>query len=193
MVSAMPNTTGPRLLRAILSTAVCAVALVALAACSDSPSSSKGDGAKSGDASVASIPSASSTAGSSAKVATDPDAGRPQIRLDSSDEEINRLNDVYGKCLMSHGAPGLKVRPDSAAAKACASKQPLEPPELSPATNPNYSDDVRAMIKCMNAHGIKAVATPDGGWGTVDGASMNAPNFSKTYNNCQLKSFGGDK
>ena len=63
--------------------------------------------------------------------------------------------------------------------------------ELDPARNPRYGDGVRAMVKCMNGHGIKSVVS-DGNWGLVSGDSMNLPDFDRYRVECQVKSFGGN-
>ena len=66
---------------------------------------------------------------------------------------------------------------------------------MDPAKNPRYSDGVRAMVKCMNGHGIKSVVS-EGNWRLVSGDSMNLPDFDKYFDEykveCQVKSFSGN-
>jgi hypothetical protein len=176
-----------------LFTAVGATALVVLTACGGGDAGGGGDADNSGQGDIASITSPAAGGGSAQPTTADSDAGRPQIRLDSTQEEVNRMYDAWSACLEENGAQhGGKTREDAPAVKACTSKEPLDPPELDPAKNPDYSDDVRLMIKCMNGHGIKSVAT-DGGWGLEDGASMNAPNFNEILTDCQVRAFGDDE
>ncbi|MFK4105121.1 hypothetical protein ACI2L1_34660 [Streptomyces sp. NPDC019531] len=158
-------------------------ALVALTGCG---------GGKAKDDGVASINDPNGSGGS-AKAGADPDAGRPQIRLDSTQEDITRLWDAFSGCMKENGAPNGKAEDDSPAMKACRSKLPLNPPELDPAKNPKYSDGARAMVKCMNDHGIKSVIGDNGLWGLESGNSLNAPNYASIETDCQVKAFGGDK
>ncbi|MER5435151.1 hypothetical protein [Streptomyces sp. NPDC002588] len=166
-----------------------ATALIVLTACGGGGEG--GDADKGGKGEVASI--SSPAAGGSAQPSADPDAGRPQIRLDSTQDDINRMMDAWLACLKENGAEKTyKTSPNSPGVKACQGKKPVDPPELDPAKNPDYGDDVRIMVKCMNEHGIKSVVT-DGGWGLDDGASLSAPGYDETMTACQVKAFGGDK
>lgn len=155
--------------------------LVLLAAC--------GGGGGTRDEGVASIAGPSTSA---AGTTADPDAGHVRIRLDDNQDDINRLWDAWTHCLTKHGLPeGQKATDASPAVKACTSKYPLQPVEMDPAKNPRYSDGVRAMVKCMNAHGIKSVVS-EGNWAMVSGDSMNLPDYDKYRVECQVKSFKND-
>ncbi|MFI6624485.1 hypothetical protein [Streptomyces sp. NPDC050528] len=151
--------------------------LVLLAAC--------GGGGGTHDEGVASLDTPSVRAATTA----DPDAGHVRIRLDDSQEDVNRLWDAWTHCLTEHGVPkGRKARVNSPALKACDAKYPLQPVEMDPAKNPRYSDGVRAMVRCMNSHDIKSVVS-DGNWAMVSGDSMSLPNYDKYKVQCQVKSF----
>jgi hypothetical protein len=184
-----------RAARGTLLIAVGTTAIAVLTACGGG-SGGTDDGAKAGGGDVASLPS-SGTAGGSAKATTDPDAGRPQIRLDSSQDDINRMQESWLACLKEKGGPNAlteyKVKDGKTpAGMACHSKLPLNPPELDPAKNPHYNDDVPVMIKCMNSKGIKS--QPDEeypGWAMVSASEMALPNFDKAEQACQIKAFGG--
>ena len=176
--------------RAAVLTSVGTAALVVLTACGGSGSSSGTD--KSGQGQVVSLTSPAAD-GSSASASADPDAGRPQIRLDSTNEEINRLYDAWQACLKDHGAEvKYKRKPNDPSVLACKGKQPLDPPELDPDRNPDYSDDTRAMVKCMNEHGIKSLVV-NGGWALEDGNSLNAPHYDEIQLDCQVKAYGAHK
>lgn len=151
--------------------------LVLLAAC--------GGGGGTRDEGVASIATPSAHAATTA----DPDAGHVRIRLDDSQEDVNRLWDAWSHCLEEHGLPsGTKAPPDNPAVKACDPRYPLQPVEMDPAKNPRYGDGVRAMVRCMNSRGIKSVVS-DGNWSLVSGDSLNLPDFDKDKVQCQVKSF----
>ncbi|WP_329264506.1 hypothetical protein OG223_50980 [Streptomyces sp. NBC_01478] len=155
--------------------------LVLLAAC--------GGGGGTRDEGVASIADPSATAGTTT---ADADAGQVRIRLDDNQDDVNRLWDAWTDCLNEHGVPKDQKAPaNSPALKACELKYPLQPVEMDPAKNPRYSDGVRAMVRCMNAHGIKSVVS-EGNWAMASGDSMNLPNYDKYRVECQVKSFKND-
>ncbi|MEU5343924.1 MULTISPECIES: hypothetical protein [unclassified Streptomyces] len=168
-------------------TSVGSTALVLLTACGDGGG---GDADKGGRDGVASIDSPAAGGGSPRSKSADPDAGRPQLRLDSTREEEMRLYDAWAACMKENGAEKKENNAiNEAALKACRSKQPLDPPELDPAKNPEYRDDTRTMVRCMNKHGIKSVLTEDG-WGLDDGDSLNHPDYQEISDACEMKAFG---
>ncbi|NEB04274.1 hypothetical protein [Streptomyces sp. SID13726] len=178
--------------RAVVSASVGAACLLFLTACGGVGGNDDAD--KSGDGGeVASLNSPSAGGGSAdASASADPDAGRPQIRLDSTQDDVNRMWDGWTACLKDHGVDKTyKQNPNAPGVKACDGKLPLDPPELDPAKNPDFNDDTRAMVRCMNEHGIKSVVT-DRGWGLEDGASLNAPDYDRIMVGCQVKAFGED-
>ncbi|WP_406464417.1 hypothetical protein OH768_51530 [Streptomyces sp. NBC_01622] len=99
--------------------------------------------------------------------------------------------------LASCGDGGKGTRDEGVASIATPSATPsatvgkTADPDAGHVRNPRYGDGVRAMVKCMNGHGIKSVVS-DGNWGLVSGDSMNLPDFDKYRVECRVKSFGGD-
>ncbi|MEV7734939.1 hypothetical protein AB0O75_23190 [Streptomyces sp. NPDC088921] len=177
--------------RAAVFTSVGAAGLIVLTACGGG-GGGNGDTDKDRQGEVASLTSPAADGGS-ASASADPDTDRPQIRLDSTNEDVNRMYDAWLACLKEHGAEAkYKVKPNDPAVLACKGKEPLDPPELDPAKNPDYSDDIRAMVKCMKGHGIKALVV-DGQWGLESGDEINAPHYNEYVIDCQVKAFGGDK
>lgn len=163
-----------------------------------SGSSASGKGAGSQDTGVASVtdPSAKPT-----QVLTQVE--RPLIRPDTSDEEADRLDQIYQGCLQQHGLHmdkntegsfrGSYTDTDStkiaAAKKACASKQPETLPERDARQNPAWKDKYVKWINCMNAHGLDVVATYDtpGEFGFVKG--LPPENKEKWVNVCESQAY----
>ncbi|MEU9955074.1 hypothetical protein [Streptomyces sp. NPDC050982] len=168
--------------------------LATLAACGSSSSGGSDDTAK--DDQVASVTSPAAKDGASgASASASPSGTRKgvQLRMDMSDEEKDRIYQGWGACLKSQGVPtgdkGIPGKVYPAAGpdeypkefKACEAKHPITPPEMDPDTNPEYEDDFRAWVRCMNDKGLKVNALPDGaGWtyaderGPVDPGSAQA-------------------
>ncbi|AWS40765.1 hypothetical protein DKM19_04760 [Streptosporangium sp. 'caverna'] len=147
--------------------------------------------------------SGTANAGSPKKPAAD--AKRPQLRLDSSPEEITKYRQAYATCLKNHGMPAKTNSAPSAAAlkaaeastKACEDKVPLQPPEMDPKKNPHYADDVRAQVKCMKGYGFKVRVVPATGsdpnavsW-TYDSIPGDGVDIEKIQDECRVKAFGG--
>lgn len=185
--------------RILVMTAVLAV----LGACSAPPEE---------EPQVASIP----TVGSTSASATTTVPGRPQLRLDSSQEEVDLAWQGYNRCLGEHGhrmldgrtdqhagpAGGAEVKapdmeddsPQSVAArKACENTQPLQPPELDPATNPNYLDDYHEYMTCLTGGGLRVhPIEPFGtGWTYDDGVTqtLSPDTQQKLEHDCQVAAF----
>ncbi|MFI6406831.1 hypothetical protein [Streptomyces sp. NPDC050548] len=176
-----------------------AAALSLLSACGGG---SGGDGSSaSKDTGVASIETPKANAGA-ASASAEAETGRPQLRLDSTDEERARLYAVWTQCLHDQGAP-TGHKPGStawsiagdldkypAATKACLSKKPLEPPEEDPAKNPHYMDDFRVYIKCLNDGGLKVKGLADGsGWNYVGESTLTQAQQDKLDHDCELKAY----
>lgn len=149
-------------------------ATAVLTACSSDP----------GTPQVASVPAASSSTtsapGTAAPAGTD--GGRPQLRLDDSPRRRTAIQVAYNQCLLDHGAtdgsgggddggsamaasPGedengnpvgpLVARPvPPEASEACATKLPLEPPELAASTNPDFHRQSLSYVECLEAGGL---------------------------------------
>ncbi|WP_069172997.1 hypothetical protein [Streptomyces griseus] len=171
--------------RAAVLTSACAATLV-LAACGGGADEAKDDGR------VASISRPSADGGGAAPRSGDgSDAGRPQIRLDTTSEEMGRMYDAWIACMKKNGMRNKgEDKPDSPWVVKCQGKEPLQPAELDPARNPDFMDDSRAMVQCMNKHGFESVLV-DEGWGLKDGASMNKPGYETFKTDCQTEAFGG--
>ncbi|WP_253209285.1 hypothetical protein [Streptomyces niphimycinicus] len=143
-------------------------------------------------------------------------ADRPQLRMDSSQEERDRLGDAYNACLEAHGVPMNHERAKLAGAKqaspvqdpavvkkhqagydACLVKLPRQPPETEPETNPHFADDYRAYVKCLNKHGMRVHMVPDTSvspdglaWRYDDGKQqISEAEQTKVDRACELEAF----
>lgn len=209
-----PGAFGRRLVRLpVLRTAAVLLTCVVLSACGGAEAETSG-----GSGDIASLVTSAPTnsAGAGQKAA---DTGRPQLRLDMSEEEGERLWTTYKVCLRDHGVaviqrgaggPGA-VAPDGStnplsldqsgepkeAYVACANKLPLQPPELDPEKNPEYADQWNDFIRCLRGHGIKMHATSPGNatWDDdVDGDSgAGRADLGKIEKECTMEVFGGKK
>jgi hypothetical protein len=200
MVAAMNITDRNRRSRTVELAAVGAVMISVLSGCGGGSAGASRPG---DDVASISGPNASTE---SAEPSATLDSGRPQLRLDSTQEEERKLQNAWGSCLKDHGVktytkgspggewifPDVKASDLPASAKACASKQPLQPAETDPKRNPHYADDFRDWIKCMNSRGLKLVAPPDNqGWNY---ASRTLPsNSDEIEHDCELKAFSAKK
>ncbi|MCB5906507.1 hypothetical protein [Streptomyces pinistramenti] len=141
------------------------------------------------------------------------DSRRPQLRMDSSDEERDRLGDAYNACLQAHGVPMNTKRAGMAGAKqaapmqsmeiakkykpaydACLVKLPLQPPELDSNVNPHYTDQYRVFVKCLKAKGAHIHMTQDehgvaNGYTYDDDNGMPEAEEFKASKVCQKESF----
>lgn len=193
---------------AIVRRTACLVALSAVvlsaSACSQ--------GGESGDRKVASLPATQQ--GESAEESADdkttaPEAERPHIRLDTSDEESEAIYQSWYKCFKDNGGvvravPVEKVRREGmiegdkeeqppATLRACATKEPVTPPELDRERNPEYLDDYRDWVKCINDKGLRVHALPNAeGWNYDDSVSQDERSSVRNQeivDSCQLQAF----
>ncbi|WP_147432966.1 hypothetical protein [Catellatospora citrea] len=190
----------------ITALAVLAACTAALAAC-DSPQ------AATGDQEVATL---STPAAGQPSAAGNPEAGRPQLRLDMTKEEQDRLWMTYKLCLRDHGVKVNQERTDAVAAHgedpglildlssgepkaayvACEKKLPLQPPELDPDRNPQYAEQWNEHVECLRRHGIMLHVTSPGNAEFDDNAKDPGLSFDqevKVEKDCTMEAFGGKK
>ncbi|MER6442979.1 hypothetical protein ABT275_42775 [Streptomyces sp. NPDC001185] len=121
-----------------------------------------------------------------------------QLRLDDTFEKRLQIRKTYAGCLADNGmgenANG-QVSDDvrRKAEEACKDKAPINPPELDPAKNPHYGEDVVAVVKCLTSHGVPAVIEPATdtrpvGW-TLTSADV-PDDYEQVNSACMVKAFG---
>jgi len=172
---------------------VAAGAVSLLAACGGGGSGSAA--AVQGVASIAASGAARSAAQQTAPVQTG-----VLLPANASFAEIKRVMNAYYSCLQDHGVTGIGSKsgmlapaniPDTplvaTAEKDCASKKPHPPWQEIPADNPNFQNDMRAWVNCMNSRGMSVMAV-SGGW---DFTSSHQPaNSDQIEVECEMKAFG---
>ncbi|MFD4788837.1 hypothetical protein ACFWN1_17620 [Streptomyces sp. NPDC058459] len=202
-----------------IAAALGAVAVLALTACGGSGEGVRSEGRDAVDTLASSSPGAGTATPATPAGNGSPgskDAERPQLRLDTSEQEQDRLWDAYWACLQSHGVPmntkrvagsGRQAPPldqDSVkpryrpAYDTCQIKMPLQPPEYDEDKNPHFADDIRAAVKCMRHRGMK-VHVPSGSdmeglWWAYDEDQTGAPAeepAQRAEKECRLEAFGG--
>ena len=165
------------------------VALTLLAACSRTEASPPPQ--------VASLPSASASPASTSTPPPSGESERPQLRLDTSKEEENRIWAAYTDCKAAHGAPVVmggdqgKSPNEAAATKACANLLPLQPPELDQ-SRPDFQDRYRVYLRCLNDGGpnVEAIEPYGTGWNYTDRSPSDASELSQRLEKpCQLAAF----
>ncbi|MDG4759551.1 hypothetical protein [Micromonospora sp. WMMD710] len=200
-------TKAPQRLGLVVLTLLAAV----LSGCGGATSDADADAGSTADVASLATASVAPSASASGAAAT----GRPQLRLDMTDDETNRLWNTYNICLRDNGVKENKVRMEAAAAEgsnvisldqsgepkaayvACANKLPLQPPELDEERNPNYVSQWNDYVQCLRGRGMKIHALPDGsGWTYDDGVAdptggLDAPAMEKAEKECTMEAFGG--
>ena len=133
-----------------------------------------------------------------------PESNRPYVRLDATQDEINKLWHSLYACLADHGRTMIPERgspdenshtaADAAAEQACADKVPYGPDEMDPKKNPHYLDDYHVYLKCMNDKGLAVHAIdPFGtGWTYDDGVTqkLTEDQMLKVETDCHVQAFG---
>ena len=200
--------------RRTAATATAAALLILLSGCGGS------SGSDATAPKVASVPQASAGATPGAKGS---DSGKdttpsgsvvdPQLRLDSTKADIDRAYKAYYACWEKKGVPKtsisgqeatvlltykLHTKKYQAAVDACADAEPRTPPELDPAKNPKYWDQLREQLRCVKAQGLPMTIMQGnpglfvGGKGEQrDFDKVNSPRGQKIFHECEKKAFAG--
>ncbi|MFF0516788.1 hypothetical protein [Streptomyces sp. NPDC004250] len=154
-----------------LAAAAALASLCLLTACD----SGGGDGEAADDTGVVSVTGGDKQQEEAAQVE------RPLIRPDTSDEEKDRLEQVYLDCLAqqdlrmvtnkggeyegTYKGIDTRVEKDQAkiadARKKCAAKEPETLPQRSAREDPEYHKKFDKWLDCMRSHGMKVEASPD--------------------------------
>jgi hypothetical protein len=200
--------------RRTAATATAAALLILLSGCGGS------SGSDATAPKVASVPDASgdttpSAEGSDSGKETTPSSSvvDPQLRLDSTQADVDRAYEAYYACWEEKGVPKtaaygqkasvlmsykLHSKKYQAAVDACADAEPRTPRELDPDKNPKYWDQLREQVRCVQAQGLRMKiiqGTPGlfvGGKGERrDFDKVSSPRGQKIVHECEVKAFAG--
>ncbi|MFI6517462.1 hypothetical protein ACIBF1_18040 [Spirillospora sp. NPDC050679] len=145
------------------------------------------------------------------RTAAEPDdAGAPRLRLDSTREEVDRLNGPWLACLKAKGVPfvtengggpgpmgtGQEAAPSqddrwTPQYRACQSKHPLPPWEMDD-KNPKAADGYHRWVACMNREGLKVRQGPGPTeWTYADGNTKGPDESARIEQACKMEAFRG--
>lgn len=180
-----------------LAAAAALASLTLLTACGGGSGDSQSSG---GDVGVASVTEGDRNPTKVAQVE------RPLIRPDTSQEEEERLWQVYYDCLAQQGLKLAKNEGEGyegtykgiaeqdqkkvqAAKKGCAAKEPETLPERASREDPKYQDKYDKWLDCMRSHGLKVEAAPDqpGTFGFTEGLPPESK--AKWIRKCEAEAF----
>ncbi|MFI5843503.1 hypothetical protein ACIA8K_27735 [Catenuloplanes sp. NPDC051500] len=155
---------------------------------------------------VASLATTGAPASPAASATSPASAERPLVRPDASEEEEDRLYDIYWTCLTDHGVPGYSKAADGsvesapkpgpvgagrggeddpAALAACAHLEPEAPWQRAQRIDPHYADKLRDWITCVRSHGIDAFESE----GFLSFESLPSEDKMKLVDECEMKAF----
>jgi hypothetical protein len=109
------------------------------------------------------------------------------------------MNTGRGKAAAAQAPPGQTVQappgdphPEqhAAAYQACEVENPLPPPELDPSRNPEYHQDMKDWVDCMNDQGMKVTIVPDG-WTYTGESHLGHAQQGAVEQDCKVEAFGG--
>jgi hypothetical protein len=172
--------------------ALCATAL--LSGCSDDPAPT---GAGTSDR-VATIASGAATA----KPSPSAEPG-VMLRVDMTEQDRERVYDAYWACLESHGVrmitkgqgakkvPAEQSKDNRSGYAACEDKEPYLDPLLDKSRNPNYADQTRAWMKCMNERGVEVSGNWDDDFFTFGerAPGIDSRKYLAIYRECEVQSY----
>ena len=168
--------------------------LCAAAGCGDQPERSAGG--KSDQ--VATI------AGASAAPSSAPQSAQQEgvmLRIDMTEEEIKAVNDTYYACLKANGVrmfnkmgtdvPAQDEKQAPAGYRACKAKEPYIDPLIDKTKNPNYADQFRKWLACMNDNGVEVSGNPGDEFLNFGkrAPGIDGKKYVQIYRQCEMASY----
>jgi hypothetical protein len=169
---------------------------------------------------VASLPEAASapadptttapTTGSSAPTKQDEGQStdqRPVFRVDDTEQRRKQIWNAYNACLLDNGATepqgemGIALgdslvdyaNAPRAALAACAHLEPLQPPALEAATNPDFREETQAFVACLAGRGLHVTLLNDENmdWTYTEGHPVPEDSV-QIEQDCLVEAYGGE-
>jgi hypothetical protein len=177
-------------------------ALTVLSACGSSSSADEGP-------QVAALPSTASASSDSATPKPQKSTNAVVDRvlpLGATQQEIDRAYDAWYACWIKEGIPSDKdggplmtykknTKKYQAARDRCDDQEPLNAPELDPATNPGYWDQLRDELRCVKEKGLPLAVRPGSPGLWVDPPTdanyhkVQTDEAAQIQRECELKAF----
>jgi hypothetical protein len=125
------------------------------------------------------------------------------VRMDMSDAERDAMYVAYYACLKTQGVkfesyrrngkvikevPKEDQKDKPAAYRTCRSKEPVVDPLLDKNQNPNYADQTRAWMSCMNKAGVPVSGNWDDEFFKI-GKPRAGVDYAKTTTRCWMESY----
>ncbi len=186
--------------------------LIIMASCGSEPA----------DPQVASLPSSATTVTTDPGSDSSPDSDsgaeptdnrsartreRPVFRVDDTEERRKAIWNAYNACLLDNGATappsdGMGIAlgdslvdyasAPAQALQACAHLEPLQPPALEAATNPDFRDQSLAYVRCLQDGGLWVTLLNDDNidWTYTEGHPV-PDDSAQLEQDCLVEAFGG--
>lgn len=134
-----------------------------------------------------------------------PSSERPVLRVDDTEERRRALWNAYNTCLLDHGAQRptgegpvvalgdvMVVYPGPRKAQAaCLHLEPVQPPALDAATNPDFQEDAQAYVECLREGGlwVERLSSENLDWTYAEGHPV-PDDSAETEQRCLVEVFG---
>ena len=132
---------------------------------------------------------------------------RPVFRVDDTEQRRRQIWNAYNACLLDHGATepqgemgiGLGdslvdyANAPRAALAACAHLEPLQPPGLEAATNPDFREETQAYVTCLADRGLYVTLLDDENtdWTYTEGHPV-PEDSAQIEQDCLVEAYGGE-
>jgi len=143
-------------------------------------------------------------AGASAAPSAAPQSAQQEgvmLRIDMTEENIKAVWDTYYACLKANGVrmitkggnqvPGQDEKQAPAGYRACKAKEPYLDPLVDKTKNPQYPDQFRTWLACMNSHGVEVSGNWDDEFLNFGkrAPGIDSKKYVQIYRQCEMASY----
>lgn len=123
------------------------------------------------------------------------------LRIDMTEADREAVSRAYYACLATHGVrmtqkqgekvPVQEEQDAPAGYRACAAKKPYLDPLLDKTRNPQYADQFRAWLSCMNSRGVEVSGSPDDEFLNFGkrAPGIDGKKYVEIYRQCEIASY----